>query len=109
MSEKNTESKNVNYQYDEDRMVNEGLAGGTVNPEYKKPSVDEARSLEKEEKPRDPDSEDTSHTEKKDTDFEIDKMVDEGMAGGQVNQRYGKKQIGETPPTDKDKNSDKNK
>jgi hypothetical protein len=101
MTEKHTDDKKVNYQYDEDRMVNEGLAGGTVNPEYKKPAVDEARDLQKEEKPRDSKKEDTSDSEKKDTDFEIDKMVDEGMAGGQVNERYGKKQIKEEPPTDK--------
>lgn len=33
-------------------MVNEGLAGGTINNKYKEPEVDEARSLEQEVRPR---------------------------------------------------------
>lgn len=88
-------AKEENYQFDEDRMVNEGLAGGTVDPDYKKPAVDEARPLIKEEEPRDPEE-----VAEKEIDFEIDRMVDEGMAGGRVNEVNGKKQISEDPPAD---------
>lgn len=37
---------------DVDRMMNEGLAGGTVNHKYEHPSVDYSHPLEKEEPPR---------------------------------------------------------
>ena len=33
---------------DIDRIINEGLAGGSVNSIYDKPEIDEARELEKE-------------------------------------------------------------
>jgi hypothetical protein len=37
---------------DVDRMINEGLGGGTVNLKYDKPAIDEARNLEEENPPR---------------------------------------------------------
>ncbi|MBM7646909.1 hypothetical protein JOD45_003144 [Scopulibacillus daqui] len=40
------------YALDVDRMINEGLAGGTVNLKYDHPSIDESRPLDKEEKPK---------------------------------------------------------
>ncbi|WKB36671.1 hypothetical protein QS257_06645 [Terrilactibacillus sp. S3-3] len=46
------EEEKENYTFDIDRMMNEGLAGGVVSEVYDAPSIDEARPLEKEEKPR---------------------------------------------------------
>lgn len=46
------EEEQENYTFDVDRMMNEGLAGGVVSDIYDTPSIDEARPLEKEEKPR---------------------------------------------------------
>ncbi len=37
---------------DIDRIINEGLAGGTVNNRYKHPEIDEARPLKEETLPR---------------------------------------------------------
>ncbi|MFC7394361.1 hypothetical protein [Scopulibacillus cellulosilyticus] len=44
--------KRKKYNFDVDRMVDEGLAGGTVDQRYNNPPVDESRPVEKEEKPR---------------------------------------------------------
>ncbi|MGY4690503.1 hypothetical protein [Salibacterium sp. K-3] len=43
--------KEKNLQYDEDRMINEGLAGGTVRRPEDKGQIDEARDLPEEEPP----------------------------------------------------------
>lgn len=43
---------NATYNYDVDRMLDEGLAGGEVDSRYKNPSVDHARSVKKEKKPK---------------------------------------------------------
>ncbi len=49
---KNSNAKEK-YNYDEDRMVGEGLAGGEVDSHYEHPSVDHARPVKKEKKPKD--------------------------------------------------------
>ncbi|SFE26196.1 hypothetical protein [Alteribacillus iranensis] len=43
--------KDTNYAMDVDRMISEGLAGGTVNLKYEEQQIDEARELDKEEPP----------------------------------------------------------
>ncbi|WP_169728508.1 hypothetical protein [Salibacterium aidingense] len=40
-----------NYEMDEDRMINEGLAGGTVRQVYDTPQIENARKLKKEKPP----------------------------------------------------------
>ncbi|SDH55379.1 hypothetical protein SAMN05192534_10742 [Alteribacillus persepolensis] len=41
-----------NYSMDVDRMINEGLAGGTIHSKYSKHNqLDQARDLDKEEPP----------------------------------------------------------
>lgn len=39
------------YAMDVDRMINEGMAGGTVDLRYNNPQIDEAVDLEEEEPP----------------------------------------------------------
>ncbi|SFP94944.1 hypothetical protein [Salibacterium halotolerans] len=46
------EKKNENLQFDEDRMINEGLAGGTVHPSADNTQIEEARDIRKEQPPR---------------------------------------------------------
>ncbi|SFL63444.1 hypothetical protein [Salibacterium qingdaonense] len=43
---------NKNLQFDEDRMINEGLAGGTVLHSEDNSQIEEARDIPKEEPPR---------------------------------------------------------
>lgn len=39
------------YDYDVDRMINEGLAGGIVRPTYNRASLEEAREIRKNDEP----------------------------------------------------------
>lgn len=48
---KSTGSKH--YDYDVDRMLDEGLAGGEIDSRYKSPSIDHSRPVKKEKKPKD--------------------------------------------------------
>ncbi|MBM7646398.1 hypothetical protein JOD45_002626 [Scopulibacillus daqui] len=48
----NDSGKKKSYNFDVDRMIDEGLAGGTVDNRYQRPHIDESRPVEKEEKPR---------------------------------------------------------
>ncbi len=41
----------TNYSMDVDRMISEGMAGGTVNPKYENCQIDGARKLDEEEPP----------------------------------------------------------
>ncbi|WP_240376419.1 hypothetical protein [Bacillus piscicola] len=43
--------KDKNYAMDVDRMINEGMAGGTVNPKYENQQIELARELDEEEPP----------------------------------------------------------
>ncbi|MFD2703950.1 hypothetical protein [Salibacterium lacus] len=45
-------AKDNNLQFDEDRMINEGLAGGTVRSSEDHTQMEEARDIQKEEPPR---------------------------------------------------------
>ncbi|MFB4163720.1 hypothetical protein ACE1TI_07720 [Alteribacillus sp. JSM 102045] len=40
-----------NYSMDVDRMINEGLAGGSVRPQYDDNQIEDARELDAEEPP----------------------------------------------------------
>ncbi|TCP29299.1 hypothetical protein EV207_111101 [Scopulibacillus darangshiensis] len=55
-SDKNIENNKYegkkDYAFDVDRMINEGLGGGTVNLEYDHPAIDEARPLDDEDPPK---------------------------------------------------------
>ncbi|WP_185819908.1 hypothetical protein [Salibacterium salarium] len=42
----------VNYEWDVDRMINEGMAGGTVHRNNHSPQIEEARQLKEEEPPK---------------------------------------------------------
>ncbi|MGM8214755.1 hypothetical protein ACLIA0_04170 [Bacillaceae bacterium W0354] len=42
------------YDYDVDRMINEGLAGGIVRPSYNRVSLEEAREIRKNDEPFSP-------------------------------------------------------
>ncbi|GGH76276.1 hypothetical protein JOD43_002007 [Pullulanibacillus pueri] len=46
--------KRPSYTFDEDRMIDEGLAGGKVETEYESPAIDESRPLKKDVKPKGP-------------------------------------------------------
>ncbi|MFB5663169.1 hypothetical protein [Alteribacillus sp. HJP-4] len=49
--EQKGQTKEKNYSMDVDRMINEGLAGGTVSDYYNQKQIEEARDLEEEEPP----------------------------------------------------------
>ncbi|GGE49531.1 hypothetical protein GCM10011391_30400 [Pullulanibacillus camelliae] len=56
MSKRNQEDRSNKqdgrYDLGEDRMVNEGLAGGNVDTHYKHPVIDHSRPLKKDVKPK---------------------------------------------------------
>lgn len=88
------------YAFDVDRMIDEGLAGGTVNPEYDHPSVDEARPLDKEDRPKI--DKDAKKKDKETYSFDVDRMVDEGLAGGTVDKNYDNPSVDDSRTLDKE-------
>ncbi|WP_185819520.1 hypothetical protein [Salibacterium salarium] len=46
------EKDRMNYEWDVDRMINEGMAGGNTHSIGKKEQIEEARELKKEEPPQ---------------------------------------------------------
>lgn len=45
------QTEDKNYAFDVDRMISEGLAGGTIDSKYGDVQIDQSRDLDKEEPP----------------------------------------------------------